>query len=451
MKSSTYHLIGIGGIGMSGLARIALQKGEVVSGSDVSMSAIIQSLIDCGAKIFIGHDAGHLPEEMAKVIYSTDIEPANPEMQEAQKRGYPLLHRSMFLKELMKGSFPLLVTGTHGKTTTASLLAHMLCALKEGPSYSVGGIVQTLKSNGSFGSGKWFVAEADESDRSFLAYTPHGAIITNIGLDHLNHWHSEENLIQGFFDFYQKTQNKDLLFWCADDRRLSSLKLDGNSYGFSDKADLKIQKAAYLGWQTIFTFSFKGKVYAKVESPLIGAHNVLNAAAVFGLCLLIGLEEQAIREALKEFQGVKRRMEKKGEVQNIAVYDDYGHHPTEIAATLDAVKRASKGRRIVVAFQPHRFSRVKDCFDEFAPALQKADLIVLTDIYGAGEAPIDRIDSQRLYETFHGDVSAHYVPKENLLKGLLDLVKPGDVVVSMGAGDITQIGPQLLARLETPV
>jgi UDP-N-acetylmuramate--alanine ligase len=448
MKSSTYHLIGIGGIGMSGLARIALQKRDIVSGSDVSMSPVIQSLIDSGAKIFIGHDANHLPEETATVVYSTDIAPANPEMEEAKKRNYPLLHRSMFLKELMEGSFPLLITGTHGKTTTSSLLAHMLYFLKEEPSYSVGGIVESLKSNAAFGAGKWFVAEADESDRSFLAYTPHGAIITNIGLDHLNYWHSEDNLLQGFFDFYNKIENKDLLFWCADDSRLSSLQLDGNSYGFSDKSDLKIEKVTYLGWQTIFTFSFKGKVYEDVESPLIGAHNALNAAAVFGLCLEVGLDEQAIRESLKQFLGVKRRMEKKGEVQNIAVYDDYGHHPTEIATTLDAVKRASKGRRIVVAFQPHRFSRVKDCFYEFAPALQRADLVVLTDIYSAGETPIDHIDSQRLYETFHGDVSAHYVPKEHLLKGLLDLVKPGDVVVSMGAGDITQIGPQLLAKLE---
>ena len=326
----------------------------------------------------------------------------------------------------------------------------MLCFLKEDPSYSVGGIVQSLKSNGAFGHGKWFVAEADESDRSFLAYTPYGAILTNIGLDHLNYWHSEENLLQGFFDFYQKVQNKDLLFWCADDKRLSSLKLEGNGYGFSAKADLKIEldKVSYLGWQTVFTFSFKGKVYKDVESPLIGVHNVLNAAAVFGLCLQTGLEESAIREALKQFQGVKRRMEKKGEAQNIAVYDDYGHHPTEIATTLEAVKRASNGRRLVVAFQPHRFSRVKDCFHEFAPALQRADLIVLTDIYSAGESPIDQIDSQRLYETFKGSPTSHYIPKENLLKGLLELVKPGDVVVSMGAGDITQIGPQLLARLE---
>ena len=383
MKRCTYHLIGIGGIGMSGLARIALQKGDVVSGSDVNMSPVLQSLSDSGAKIFIGHDETHLPEETATVVYSTDIAPTNPEMQEATRRGYPLLHRSMFLKELMEGSFPLLVTGTHGKTTTSSLLAHMLYFLKEDPSYSVGGIIQNLESNGSFGSGKWFVAEADESDRSFLAYTPHGGILTNIGLDHLNYWHSEENLLQGFFDFYKKTENKDLLFWCADDARLSSLKLEGHSYGFSDKADLKIEKVLYLGWQTFFTFRFKGKEYKDVESPLIGAHNVLNAAAVFGLCLQIGLEELAIREALKQFQGAKRRMEKKGEAQSITVYDDYGHHPTEISTTLDAVKQASKGRRIVVAFQPHRFSRVKDCFEEFAPALRKADLIVLTDIYSA--------------------------------------------------------------------
>ncbi len=446
MTRHIYHLIGIGGIGMSGLARIALQRGDQVSGSDISKSPIIESLIKDGAKIYLGHDASHVPDG-AEVVYSTDISPDNSELQEAKRKNCPLLHRSIFLKQLMEGSFPLLVTGTHGKTTTSSLLAHMLMELKESPSYSVGGIVQSLKSNGAFGNGKWFVAEADESDRSFLAYTPYGAIITNIGLDHLNYWHSEENLLAGFFEFYQKTQNKDLLFWCADDARLSSLNLEGHSYGFSSKADLKIETVSYLGWKTVFSFCFKNKEYIDVEMPLIGSHNVLNASAVFGLCLQIGLEEDAIREALKQFQGVKRRMEKKGEAQDIAIYDDYGHHPTEIAATLAAVKKSSGGRRVVVAFQPHRFSRVKDCFEEFAPALQEADLIILTDIYSAGETPIDQINSQSLYKTLQGVKPAHYVPKENLLKGILELIKPGDIVVSMGAGDITQIGSQLLERL----
>lgn len=448
MAHQTYHLIGIGGIGMSGLARIALQKGCKVSGSDVKNSPILEALGAEGAQIFIGHDESHV-ENGAIVIYSTDISPENPEMRAAKAKGLTMWHRSEFLKELMRDFFPLLVTGTHGKTTTSSLLAHVLISSGQDPAYSIGGIVQSVQSNGGFGRGKWFAAEADESDRSFLIYEPYGAIVTNIGLDHLNHWHSEENLIRGFREFCQKVRNPDLLFWCRDDRRLSSLSLKGHSYGFSSSADLKIEDPVYGGWKSTFSFSWKGKRIERVEIPMIGAHSVLNAAAVFGLCLCLGIEEGKIREALKSFSGVKRRVEKKGEARGISFYDDYGHHPTEIAATLQAVKTASEDQRVVVAFQPHRFTRTRDCFHEFAPALGKADLVVLTDVYSAGEPKIEGVSSEALLETFQEEEKekAVYIPKEDLLEKLLALLKPGDVVVSMGAGDITNLGPELLKRI----
>ncbi len=448
MEKCSYHFIGIGGIGMSGLARIALQKGDKVSGSDACSSAVTQALQKEGAHIFIGHNATHV-QENCQVVYSTGVSSDNSEMQEAQRKNLSIIHRSQFLAQLMEGSYPLLVTGTHGKTTTSSLLAHMLVFLGEDPSYSIGGIVQGFKSNGGFGKGKWFVAEADESDRSFLAYTPHGAILTNIGIDHLNYWDSEENLVKGFYTFYEKVQNKDLLFWCADDERLVSLNLKGTGYGFSEKADLRIEKVEYLGWKSVFNLKWNGKEYLGLEIPMIGAHSVLNATAVIGLCLKLGFEEGKIKEGLSRFSGVQRRVEKKGEAEGITVYDDYGHHPTEIASTLQAIKKACEGSRIIVVFQPHRYTRTRDCFMDFAPALQKADVVVLTDIYSAGESAIEHVDSGRLLDTFEKQHSSYYIPQKDLLDKVLGLIKPGDVLVSMGAGDITKIGPQILERLSS--
>lgn len=446
MKKHNYHFIGIGGIGMSGLARIALQKGEHVSGSDIRKSPVTEELQKAGASIFIGHLESNVPDE-CEIVYSTDISSDNPEMMRAKEKHFPLLHRSNFLARLMEGTFPLLVTGTHGKTTTSSLLSHMLFVLGEDPSYSIGGIVESLQSNGGWGKGKWFVAEADESDCSFSAYLPYGAIVTNIGIDHLNHWNSEENLLKGFHSFYEKIQNKELAFWCKDDTRLSSLNLEGPSYGFSEGADFQITKASYQGWKSVFTLKSGDLTWEDFEIPMIGAHSVLNATAVIALCLKLGFDSLQVREALKLFKGVKRRVEKKGEFDGITLYDDYGHHPTEITATLKALKTASPGRRVVVAFQPHRYSRTRDCFGEFAPALETADLVILTDIYSAGESPIDGISSLSLSETFEKKDKSCYVPKQDLLKKLLEVLKPGDVFVSMGAGDITQIGPQLLERL----
>ncbi len=446
---SRYHFIGIGGIGMSALARVALQKGILVSGSDAKESLIVMALRNEGARITIGHDASQVPETGC-VVYSTDISENNPEKQEALKRGLPLLHRSHCLHELMQDFSPLLVTGTHGKTTTSSLLAHTLKYLQQDPAYAIGGLVQSLQSNGGWGRGKYFVAEADESDRSFLVYAPFGAIITNIGLDHLNYWNTEKELIQGFFQFSQKVQKKDLLFWCVEDKRLSSLSLEGTSYGFSPRADLCIENVSYRGWNSSFSIRFEGNYYPDILIPLIGKHNVLNASAVWGLCIRLGLPADEIRKAFLSFQGVGRRVEKKGEVRSIAVYDDYGHHPTEIAATLEALKIASAGRRLVVAFQPHRFTRTRDAFHEFAPALQQADVVILTDIYSAGEPPIEGIDAKSLHQTLvdRGALHSCYIPKEHLLEALTRLVCPGDVFVSMGAGDITQIGPKLLQTLD---
>lgn len=309
-KHSKYHFIGIGGIGMSALARVALQKGKAVSGSDARESAIVAALRNEGAQVSIGHDATQVPQDSC-VVYSTDISETNPEKQEAQKLGLPLYHRSHCLDELMQDFHPLLVTGTHGKTTTSSLLAHVLKYLQQDPGYAIGGLVQSLHSNGGWGKGKYFVAEADESDRSFLVYSPFGAIVTNIGLDHLNYWNTEQELIQGFFKFYQKVQEKKLFFWCFEDSRLSSLSLEGTSYGFSSQAALCIENVSYRGWNSHFSIRLDGHFYPDIHIPMIGKHNVLNASAVWGLCIRLGLPEEDIRRAFQTFQGVGRRVEKK--------------------------------------------------------------------------------------------------------------------------------------------
>jgi len=443
-----YHFIGIGGVGMSGLARILLQKGEKVQGSDLVNSFLVQDLAAQGATIFIGQDKDHIPEN-GYVVYSTDIKPDNPEYKQAQAKGLKLLHRSDCLQMLMQGKEALLVAGSHGKTTTSSLLAHMLHEMGEEPSYCIGGVVRSLGAQAGYGKGRWFVAEADESDGSFLRYTPQGAILTNIGNDHLPFWIEEKRLIQGFLDFYHKIENKQWVFWCKDNPALCSLSLEGVSYGFSADADIQIFDVSYLGWKTKWSFSWKGKLYKDIESPLIGEHNVRNATAVIGLCLQLGLSEEKIRKALMSFLGAKRRCEKKGEAQGIVFYDDYGHHPTEIKTTLSGIRTAEPEKRLVAVFQPHRFTRTRDCLDGFAEALQSADLVFVTDIYSAGEPPIEGIDAKRVYEEVSKipGVICKYAPKETLLQGVMKEIRSGDLVVSIGAGDITTLGPRILQEL----
>ncbi len=341
------HFIGIGGIGMSALARILLDRGEKVSGSDQSTSPVVEELARQGAKIFIGHAPENLVHSK-RVVYSTAVVQKNPEYEEAQKRNLPLLHRSDLLHELMQAQKPLLVAGTHGKTTTTSLLTHVLISAGYEPSFAIGGILASAQSNGRQGRGEYFVAEADESDGTFLKYRGHGAIITNIDNDHLDHWKNDANLDAGYKQF-SKGAGKHL-FWCIDDARLKALNISGTSYGFSPQADLKIDAWRQEGWKLFFSCTFRGKTYDEIQLPLIGKHNVLNAASVFGLLLDLGVSSEAIRAGFKTFSGVGRRAEKKGEYGSVEVYDDYGHHPTEIFTTLTALKKAAGTRRLVVAF-----------------------------------------------------------------------------------------------------
>ncbi len=448
MIQNAYHFIGIGGIGMSALARILLQRGGKVSGSDLAASAVTEKLQKEGAEVFIGHAASCVPPS-ATVVYSTAVTQQNPEFATAQLRQQPLLHRSGLLALLMKGYAPLLVTGTHGKTTTSSLLAHVLVDAGLDPCYAIGGVIRSLGENGGHGKGEYFVAEADESDGTFLNYPAFGAIITNIDQDHLDYWKSGEALQEGFKNFSEGVSSLDHLIWCADDERLTSLKLKGVSYGFDEHADVHVENYNQVGWKNFFDLSFEGTKYLDIEIPLVGGHNVLNAAAVFGLALRLNLSEEAIRQAFGDFKGVGRRTEKKGEAGGVSVYDDYAHHPTEIYATLRAMKNAMGGKRLVVAFQPHRYTRTKDCLEEFPEAFEHADVLILTDIYSAGEKLIPGVTAEMLLNKIkaHSSVHASYVPRPDLALYLADFLCPDDVLVTMGAGDVTRVGPEVLQKM----
>lgn len=444
-EQKRYHFIGIGGIGMSALASILLQKGMKVTGSDMSGSLLIDRLKKQGAEVKLGHEIASF-DPSSSVVVSTAIKEENLEVKAARLQNLPFIHRSELLHQLMLGYKPLLVTGTHGKTTTSSLLAHVLVHAGLDPSYAIGGMVSSLGSNGGHGKGEYFVAEADESDGSFLNYTPFGAIVTNIDSDHLDHWKNMEGLMQGFNSFATSVISKKDFFWCGDDDRLKALDLAGTSYGFDERNDLCIKNFMQQGWKSTFDLSLHGQEYGDVEIPLVGAHNVLNASAVFGLCLQLGLSEEKIRAAFLAFRGVGRRAELKVQYQGITILDDYAHHPAEIFATLRALKKAIGKRRLVVAFQPHRYTRTRDCFHEFATAFESADLLVITDIYAASEQPIAGVSASSLVQEIGRQNRSllFYCSRKELAKFLAKKVCGDDLLVTMGAGDITYLGSELL-------
>jgi len=430
-----FHFLGVGGIGMSALAHLLIERGDSVSGSDLKE---LPHLSGIGVKV-----TKLLPKE-GTVVYSSAIAQDNPLFIEAKNRDLPVIHRSELVKILLEDKKGLLVAGTHGKTSTSALLAWTLISAEKHLTYAVGGILQNLQKNGGYGDGEYFALEADESDGSFLNYEGEGAIITNIEKEHLEYWKTEEKLLEGFQTFISKVKNPDLLFWCSDDPLLTQLSPPGVSYG--KKGNLKLIACRQNDGSTFFSAEFEGKKYLDVEFPIMGETLVLNALAVFGMALRLGLTEGEIRNAFKTFKGVKRRQEKIGEVGRIAIYDDYAHHPTEIQVLLASMKKGIGKRRLIALFQPHRYTRTRDLFTEFTGAFAKADLTIITNLYPAGEKRIPGVSGRNLALEIRGGHTL-FLEKDKLLTYLPKLLIPGDVLITIGAGDITAIGPQVIKAI----
>lgn len=443
-----YYLIGIGGIGMSALAKLLLSRQDRVSGSDLIFNPTIEQLIAAGATIRRGN-TNRTFSAGVKVIYSSDISPDNPELQAAKEQGCILMHRSELLNELAVPKYSLAVAGTHGKTTTSALLSAVLMEADYDPSFAIGGVVQQFKTNARAGHGPHFVFEADESDGTFLRYAPCGAILTNIDADHLVHYQGSLSLLTDAFGrFAAQLAPGGPLFWCRDDARLTALALPGQSYGFSPDADWRLSHVRQIGFHVVFDLEGEASAFHNVELSLVGAHNALNGAAVFAMGHYLGLSETQLRKGLSRFRGVMRRCEKKGEVNAILFLDDYAHHPTEIAVTLAGIRRAVGARRLIAFFQPHRYSRTRDCLKMFGEVFNAADEVIITDIYGAGETPIAGLSHENVLQEIASAsaVSCQYVPRSAASRFLQQFACPGDVVVTLGAGDVTQVAGETLLR-----
>ncbi|MFF1355542.1 UDP-N-acetylmuramate--L-alanine ligase [Streptomyces sp. NPDC058297] len=450
------HFIGIGGAGMSGIAKILAQRGAQVAGSDSRESATAEALRSLGATVHIGHDAAHLAPDATCVVVSSAIRADNPELARAAELGIPVVHRSDALASLMDGLRPIAVAGTHGKTTTTSMLAVSLSSLGLDPSYAIGGDLDAPGSNALHGEGEIFVAEADESDRSFHKYAPEVAIVLNVELDHHANYASIDEIYESFETFASKIVPGGTLVIAADQsgaveltRRLrdtTSLKVV--TYGESEAADVRIHKVTPRGLTSEVTVLLDGKLLTFTVS-VPGRHYAHNAVAALAAGVALGIPSRNLAAALKSYTGVKRRLQLKGEENGVQVIDSYAHHPTEMSADLEAMRSAAGDSRILVVFQPHLFSRTQELGKEMGDALALADASVVLDIYPAREDPIPGITSGLIIDAARAagaDVDAVH-DKATVPDVIAGMAKPGDLVLTMGAGDVTELGPQILERL----
>ncbi|AIJ22620.1 UDP-N-acetylmuramate--L-alanine ligase [Amycolatopsis methanolica] len=456
---SRAHLIGIGGAGMSGIARILLARGARVSGSDAKDSRAFLTLRAQGAEIGIGQrpeNLDALPGGPSAVVVSTAIKESNPELVAARERGIPVLHRAQALALLMAGHRVACIAGTHGKTSTTSMLTVALQHCRLDPSFAIGGDLNESGANAHHGEGGLFVAEADESDGSFLSYSPSVAVVTNVEPDHLDHHGTAEAYTAVFTQFTRRIEPGGLLIVCADDEAANALGdhaaaagVRVRRYGRSvtDPGDAKVLDYRPADGGGIIRIALDGRE-TDVRVAVPGEHMAFNAVAALLAGLELGAPLDGLSEGLAAFGGVRRRFEFKGRAGDVRVYDDYAHHPTEVAAQLRAVRHAAGSGRVVVVFQPHLYSRTKLFAAEFAEALGLADEVVLLNVYGAREEPEPGVSGTLIAEKITG-AGVHYEPAFDRAVALAaDLVKPGDLLVTMGAGDVTQLGPEILAELD---
>ncbi len=453
-KVKRVHFVGIGGAGMSGIAEVLATQGYRVTGSDVVAGAATRRLEKLGVAVAIGHAAANVGGADA-VVVSTAIAQDNPELAAARARGIPVVPRALMLAELMRMKQGIAVAGTHGKTTTTSLVASVLAEGGLDPTFVIGGRLLSADAHARLGSGEFLVAEADESDASFLYLTPVLAVVTNIDQDHMETYgHDYARLEKAFVDFVQRMPFYGVAVLCVDDDNvraiLPRLAKQVVTYGLAEDASLRAVDVANVGGRMRFVARQAGSPDLAVELALAGVHNVRNALAAIAIGREVGVDDAAIARALAEFRGVGRRFQRYGELrQGDAAYtliDDYGHHPAEIAAVLEAARASFPGRRIVLAFQPHRYTRTRDLFEDFVAVLSGADALVLTDVYPAGEAPIVAADGRALARALRvaGKVEPVFVDDIAALPDTLrNVVRDADVVLTMGAGSIGQVAPQL--------
>ncbi|MEI6631699.1 MAG: UDP-N-acetylmuramate--L-alanine ligase [bacterium] len=448
-----YHLIGIGGIGMSGIAQLLLSRGFKVSGSDLKDNMIVNELVKSGAKVFIGHSQANV-KGADVVVYSSAISENNPELLEAKRQGMEVIKRAQALASLMQEAIVITVTGSHGKTTTASLASYLLLEAGLRPTLAVGGILRNIESNASLGDGRFFVAEADESDGSFLYYQPKYSIITNVDYEHLDYYKSFENALNAFREFLKRTRSDGCVFACSDDANLKEMVSDyRNNYllfGLQEGAHIYPRNIEIKGLSSEFDCFYKDKFVDRFVLSLAGLHNISNALSVIALGLELGISLDCIKKALLGYKGAKRRLEVKFKDKDYLLIDDYAHHPTEIRASLAALKNL-KAERLIVIFQPHRFSRTKLLLEEFGKSFSLADYVVITDIYPAAEPMIEGVTGRLVCDkikSFDPHKEAVFIPKEEIVRHLFNLIKPGDLVVTMGAGDIVKISDEMVEALK---
>lgn len=444
------HFIGIGGIGMSGIAELLLLSGCRISGSDQGSGPIIERLRELGARIEMGHHAGHLGEAQV-IVYSSAIGPDNPERVAGRERGLPTIQRAEMLAELMRGKEGITVTGTHGKTTTTAMLAWIMIGAGLDPTVVVGARVPELGGNARLGNSKFLVAEADESDRSLLRYFPLYTIITNVDLDHLDEYRDLEDLKETFLQHLHGLPFYGCAVLCADDPHLQSLRGKVQrrviTYGLEQPADLSAADVRLEGFQSSFQVFQGGIPVGRMRLQVPGRHNVLNALAALALGRELGVPFSTAAQALQQFRGAERRLQWKGEKKGVRVLDDYGHHPTEIRAALSAVRTLN--HRILLVFQPHRFSRTAGLMDELARCFDGADELYLMDVYAAGEVPIEGADSGELMRRIRRYRPVEYFPsRQELLRRLRRRARRGDLILTMGAGDVWKIGEAFLEHEE---
>jgi len=449
------HFVGIGGIGMSGIAEILLDQGFTVTGSDRAASENTDRMKELGAGVFIGHEAKNVSPDVDALVYSSAVAPDNPELQEAQRRKIPVIRRAEMLAEVMRLKYGIGIAGTHGKTTTTSMVGLILIEGGVDPTVIVGGRLRGLAgSNARLGKGQFIVVEADEFDRSFLSITPTIAVLTTLETDHLDCYRDLEDIKSAFIQFASKVPFYGFVVLCLDEPALQDimpkLKKKIITYGLNGQADLQAVDIAHRQNVTRFVVLYGGKELGDVELQIPGKHNVQNALAAIAVGLEVGIPFAKVKAGIEKFTGVFRRWELKAEVGGVTVIDDYAHHPTEIRATLAGAK-AGWRRRVICVFQPHLYSRTRDFYDEFGRAFFNADVLVLTDVYPAREEPIQGVSGELIVNAARefGHKNVTYVPdKKDIPAYLLKIKRPGDIIITMGAGDIWKFGEEFIKNLK---